>query len=102
MKGRFLTETQIAAFAVYLESEEKSENTVEKYIRDVKAFAAYAENNEITKETGKLFAGSFPGKSVEEVCDPLRCGHLSLAGNKSACDGIYERNKSGNRTAVHS
>ena len=41
MKGRILTEKQIAAFAVYLKSEEKSENTIEKYIRDVKAFATY-------------------------------------------------------------
>ena len=41
MKGRILTETQIAAFAVHLKSEEKSENTVEKYIRDVRAFSAY-------------------------------------------------------------
>lgn len=41
MKGRILTENQIAAFAVYLKNEEKSENTVEKYIRDVRAFATY-------------------------------------------------------------
>ena len=38
MKGRILTENQIAAFAVYLKSEEKSDNTIEKYIRDVRAF----------------------------------------------------------------
>ena len=51
MKGRILTEREIATFAEYLKSEEKSENTVEKYIRDVKAFAAYAGNLEIHKET---------------------------------------------------
>lgn len=51
MKGRILTEREIAIFAEYLKSEEKSENTVEKYIRDVKAFAAYAGNLEIHKET---------------------------------------------------
>ena len=50
MKGRFLTEKQIAAFAVYLKSEEKSENTVEKYIRDVMAFSAYVGIADITKE----------------------------------------------------
>jgi len=38
MKGRILKDKQIAAFAVFLKSEEKSENTVEKYIRDVRAF----------------------------------------------------------------
>ena len=51
MKGRILTENQIAAFAVYLKSEEKSENTIEKYIRDIRAFAAYIGETEITKET---------------------------------------------------
>lgn len=48
MKGRILKETKIAAFAVYLKSEEKSENTIEKYIRDVKAFAAYVGDIEIS------------------------------------------------------
>ena len=50
MKGRILTENQISTFAAHLKSEEKSENTVEKYIRDVRAFAAYANDAEITKE----------------------------------------------------
>lgn len=51
MKGRILTDKQIAAFAVHLKNEEKSENTVEKYIRDVGAFATYVGDVEITKET---------------------------------------------------
>ena len=51
MKERFITAKAIAEFRKYLISEEKSEITVEKYIRDVKAFAAYAENGTITKET---------------------------------------------------
>lgn len=37
MKGRIITEKQIAAFAIYLKSEEKSKNTCDKYIRDVRA-----------------------------------------------------------------
>lgn len=32
MKGRILTENRIADFSAYLRSEEKSENTVEKYL----------------------------------------------------------------------
>ncbi len=51
MKGRIITARMIAEFKEHLILEERSEITVEKYIRDVKAFAAYAENNEITKET---------------------------------------------------
>ncbi len=50
MKGRILTEKQIGAFAVYLKSEEKSKNTIEKYIRDVSAFANYTSGVAITKE----------------------------------------------------
>lgn len=41
MKGRILTEKQIAAFAIYLKSKKKSQNTIEKYIRDVRAFFDY-------------------------------------------------------------
>lgn len=51
MKGRILTENQIVAFATYLKNDEKSKNTIEKYIRDVKLFAAYTEGMEITKES---------------------------------------------------
>lgn len=54
MKGRILTENRIADFSAYLRSEEKSENTVEKYLRDVQAFAEYLGGAEITK--GKVIA----------------------------------------------
>ena len=47
MKGRFITAKVIAEFKEHLILEERSEITVEKYIRDVKAFAAYAENKSI-------------------------------------------------------
>ena len=51
MKGRFLSEKLIEQFGKHLVLEEKSEHTVEKYLRDVRAFAAYAEQAEIGKET---------------------------------------------------
>lgn len=51
MKGRFITAKAIAEFKEDLILEERSATTVEKYIRDVKAFAAYAQNGTITKET---------------------------------------------------
>ena len=50
MKGRIITAKTIAAFKEHLILEERSEITIEKYIRDVKAFAAYAHGT-ITKET---------------------------------------------------
>lgn len=72
MKGRILTETQIEAFAVYLKSEEKSENTIEKYIRDAKAFCAYVGNAEITKETviaykNKLLSENYAARSINSM-----------------------------------
>ena len=72
MKGRILTETHIAAFAVYLKGEEKSENTVEKYVRDVRAFWAYVGEAEITKETvisykGKLLSENYAARSINSM-----------------------------------
>lgn len=51
MKGRFLTAAEIAEFKGHLTLEERSAATIEKYIRDVRTFAAYAQKAEITKET---------------------------------------------------
>ena len=41
---------QIKEFSDYLRREEKSPATMEKYLRDVRVFCAYAGSNEITKE----------------------------------------------------
>ena len=51
MKGRFITAKAIAEFKEHLILEERSEITIEKYIRDVKAFSAYTQNTAVTKET---------------------------------------------------
>ena len=72
MKGKILTSNQIAAFAVYLKSEEKSENTIEKYIRDVRAFTAYMGNAEITKEAviaykNKLLSEGYAVRSINSM-----------------------------------
>ena len=51
MEGRFITAKMIAKFKEHLILAERSRVTVEKYIRDVKAFAIYVQDNIITKET---------------------------------------------------
>lgn len=51
MKGRIITAKTIAKFKEHLILEERSEITIEKYIRDVKAFTAYTQNTVVTKET---------------------------------------------------
>lgn len=51
MKGLRITIKDIAGFREHLILEERSAATIQKYIRDVKAFMAYAQNSAITKET---------------------------------------------------
>ena len=51
MKGRFITAKAVAEFKEHLILEERSKITIEKYIRDVKAFSVYTQNADITKET---------------------------------------------------
>ena len=51
MEERRITAQQIQSFRQYLIHEEKSTATLEKYLRDVRAFSVYAGNSAITKET---------------------------------------------------
>lgn len=71
MKGRSLTQEIIYDFKVHLISEERSSATVEKYIRDVKAFAVYINVAEITKETvinyKKRLQESYSVRSVKAI-----------------------------------
>ena len=84
MKGRILTEKQIAKFAAYLKNEEKSENTIEKYIRDVRTFAASISETEITKETviaykNKLISDNYAVRSINSMLASLN-GLFSFLG----------------------
>lgn len=72
MKGRILTEKRIEDFLAYLKSEEKSKNTIAKYLRDVRAFAAYLSGIEITKETviaykSRLLAENYAVRSINSI-----------------------------------
>ena len=51
MESQILSAAAIAAFKEHLILAERSRATVNKYIRDVTAFARFAKGNEITKET---------------------------------------------------
>ena len=84
MKGRILTENQITAFAVYLKNEEKSDNTIDKYIRDVRVFSAYIGKAEITKETviaykNKLISDNYAVRSINSMVASLN-GLFSFLG----------------------
>lgn len=51
MEIRTMEHEQISAFGQWLAAEERSPGTVEKYLRDVRAFAAWLDGNAVTKET---------------------------------------------------
>lgn len=55
MNERKITENIILNFENHLSEQEKSPTTIEKYIRDVRAFSAFAERKTITKETVILY-----------------------------------------------
>lgn len=46
-----LTQKVIKKFKAYLQSEEKSVATIEKYMRDIKAFSIFITNQIVDKET---------------------------------------------------
>lgn len=50
MRSRFITTEIIEKFRLYLLDEEKSNNTIEKYLRDVTALANFCQSTAITKE----------------------------------------------------
>ena len=50
MQERNFAEYQIRQFHAYLLREEKSAATVEKYLRDVRAFSAYVGKQSVTKD----------------------------------------------------
>lgn len=78
MKPRFLTEMQITAFAVHLKKEEKSNNTIAKYTRDVRAFLAFLENEAISKEIiiaykNKLISENYSIRSINSMLASINC-----------------------------
>ena len=50
MEGTIITEKIIEEFSAFLQREEKSKNTIHKYLRDVRSFTAYANGITITKD----------------------------------------------------
>lgn len=76
MKGRILTSKAVQSFKKYLREEEKSANTIEKYLRDVQAFAAYLGGAAVTKETviaykGRLLAENYAVRSINSMLASL-------------------------------
>ena len=75
MSEQNITQTHLTAFEEYLLREEKSAATVEKYLRDARAFVLYAEGKPITKEMTVAYK-----KSLEEIGYKPRSVNSMLAG----------------------
>ena len=77
MEGRVITAKMIAEFKEHLILEERSVATIQKYIRDVKAFTAYAQNSAITKETviayKKYLQENYAVRSVNSMLASINC-----------------------------
>lgn len=76
MKGKLLTEEAIRRFNEYLQREEKSKATIEKYIRDVRAFASHISSTEVTKELiiaykNKLLSNGYAARSINSMIASL-------------------------------
>ncbi|MBQ8869524.1 MAG: tyrosine-type recombinase/integrase [Oscillospiraceae bacterium] len=56
--ARIITSARIGDFESYLRSDEKSENTIEKYLRDVRAFCGFAGAKEVSKAVVMEFKAS--------------------------------------------
>ncbi len=69
-----LTENQIESFHQYLIREEKSTATVEKYLRDIRAFFAFIGEKDVTKEEVVEYK-----KYLQERCYAIRSVNSMLA-----------------------
>ena len=84
---RIITPEKMQHFEIYLREEEKSTATVEKYMRDVKFFASFAEKSEISRQTvldyksrlGEIYAVSSANSMIAAMNCFLRfCGWHEL------------------------
>ena len=76
MKRRILTGNTVQNLEQHLREEEKSKNTIEKYMRDVRAFMAFAGRNEIKKDTvvaykNKLVSENYAVRSINSMLASL-------------------------------
>lgn len=84
MTERIINKQHILAFSEYLKGEEKSKNTIEKYLRDVDTFLSFAGGDEITKEKvvaykNKLLADNYSCRSVNSMISSIN-SYLSFVG----------------------
>ena len=78
MHTRSITEEWVTSFGQYLRQEERSAGTIEKYLRDVRAFAAWLGGTPLTKEAAALWKGGL----LDQGCTPATVNSKLAAINK--------------------
>ena len=78
MHTRSITEEWVTSFGQYLRQEERSAGTIEKYLRDVRAFAAWLGGTPLTKEAAALWKGGL----LDQGCTPATVNSKLAALNK--------------------
>ena len=67
MDMRIITSAALGAFARYLQSRERSAGTIEKYMRDIRAFAAFLGGAEVTRERAAAWRDDLLGRGYAPV-----------------------------------
>ncbi len=98
MESRLLSENMIETFEKHLITQEKSKNTIQKYIRDVKAFWVYAGSWEITKEITmeykrKLLEQSYSVNSINSMLASLNSLFAYLGWESCKVKSIRQQQK---------
>lgn len=78
MKKRQLTVAQIAEFRSYLSQEERSPGTIENYMRHIRAFDAWLDGREVTKEVASqwkaaLLEQNYVSATINAMVASLNC-----------------------------
>ena len=81
MNEYLMTQRDITAFARYLHTEERSAGTIEKYLRDVRAFACWMEGRAVVKEDAALWKAHLLGLGYAPVTinSIASCGFIQCA-----------------------
>ena len=78
MDMRTITSAALAAFARHLQSRERSAGTIEKYVRDVGALAAFLGGAEVTRERAAAWRDSL----LDQGRAPVTVNSMTAAANQ--------------------
>lgn len=81
MEHHRLTATHISAYGRYLQAEERSSGTIEKYLRDVRAFMGWLDGRAVTKDRTVEWKAHLLGKDYAPA---------TVNGMLSALNGMFK------------